>query len=211
MKRMDPVFERTCDLIDGELENWLQAVLGDILTSYDRLHLRDPLCTCLLELATNANKANMKHIFFLEKGWDIYDPQLYTERLKEFRDHVLHFESTVAYAEKAKQAGLYVRVSIHHSPAGLKIAVYNNLPVIPEDEKRIREKFLHALEYQNLVDFYRDYGDNSEGSGLGFALMVLMLRSEGIPPSLLRVGTDGGQTAARIEVPFHPGSAPQSQ
>ncbi len=199
---MLPSFEKVCELIDDELEQWLQDILHQVLNRYGKAHLKDPLCTCVLELATNANKANMKHVFFRERGWDIHELDAYPARLKEFRDRVLHYESTLEYARKARESGLFVKVHVAHSDEGVKIAVYNNLPVIPEDERRIREKFLHALEYRNLVDFYRDYGDHSEGSGLGFALMVLMLRSEGIPPSLLRVGTDGEQTAARIEVPF---------
>jgi hypothetical protein len=58
------------------------------------------------------------------------------------------------------------------------------------------------MMFDNLVSFYLEHGDDTEGEGIGFALSVLLLKGENINPALFRVGSFDGRTIARIEVPF---------
>ncbi|MBI3396615.1 MAG: hypothetical protein HY042_12310, partial [Spirochaetia bacterium] len=109
------------------------------------------------------------------------------------------------YSQRAKSLGFYVKIVFQHSPAGITVEVINNLPLISEDEKRIREKFAHAMKYDDLVSFYEDHHDNTEGEGLGFALNVILMKAESIDPALFRIGNVEGRTVARIEIPLGPG------
>jgi len=191
-----------CSDIGCDFEKRLKQAIQGILCVHGRADLDDLVVQCVLELATNATKANVKHLYFREKNWDIHDSRRYLERLEAFRAEVLHHEPMTIYSRRALDEGLSVRVVLEHDARGLKVEVINNLPIIAADERRIREKFRYAMKYESLLDFYMNHGDLSEGSGLGFALTVLILRSKNIPPSFLRVGMRGAETVARIEIPF---------
>jgi len=189
--------------VDQEIQERLKIILRRILARYDYSHLEAALFSCTLELAVNANRANVKTIYFEEKNWDLGDNIDYAERLRTFKQEVLSGNWLKTYGDKSAARGLVVRIRFNHSSDGLRIEVINNRPLHPEDEKRIRKKFSTATAYKNLVDFHRAHGtEESEGEGLGVALSVLILKSEKIPPSVLRIGSDGHQTMARIEIPF---------
>jgi len=189
--------------IDPELQERLKLILHNLLVHYDYSQLEGALFTCTLELAVNAARANVKTIYFEEMNWDMHESQKYTERVRAFKQKVLSHDWLKAYGEKVASRGLFVRIMFAHNADGLLIEVLNNRPLIHEDEKRIREKFSQVSKYENLVDFHRDHGsEENEGEGLGVALSVLLLKSENIPPSVFRIGSDGTQTMARIEIPF---------
>jgi len=187
---------------DKQTAETLRSALETLLNTHGRLHLGGVILPCILELATNARKANMKHAFFVENAWDILHDAEYQIHLARFRKEILNGESMWAWSEKATQIGLTVRIIFDYDEHGLRIEVVNNLPIIAEDERRIRERFALAMKYESLAQFYLDHGDTTEGEGLGFALAVLLLKNENISPSLLRVGCEGDQTVARLEIPF---------
>jgi len=189
--------------IDHEMEERLKTTLNLLLTHYDCMQLEGALFTCTLELAVNAERANVKTVYFEEKNWDLNDSQKYPERLHIFKEEVLSGDWLRAYGAKTAARGLYVRIVFAHSAEGLLIEVLNNRPLLREDERRISEKFSQIENYENLVDFHRDHGDElNEGEGLGVALSVLLLKSENISKSAFNIGSDGTQTMARIQIPF---------
>jgi len=47
-----------------------------------------------------------------------------------------------------------------------------------------------------------DNMDNTEGAGLGIALIMILLKNEGIDPNLFRIITHPDRTIARVEIPF---------
>lgn len=44
--------------------------------------------------------------------------------------------------------------------------------------------------------------DNTEGAGLGIALIMILLKSENIDPQLFRIMTREHETVSRVEIPF---------
>jgi len=189
--------------IDSETETQFRAMLEAALERYDRLHLSASLASCVIELASNAGKANLKRVFFEEQNWDIHDSGTYTDRLRKFKEGVLRKEWMLEYIGKAAERGLHIRIVLAHCEDGLKIEVINNLPILAQDERRLREKFQNAMQCETLFEFYRKHQlDDSEGEGLGLAMSVLLLKSESLPASLLRVGSHGNETIARVEIPF---------
>ncbi len=97
--------------------------------------------------------------------------------------------------------GLQVKIAVEHSEAGLRFEV-SNAPLTRFEEKRVREKFREGMRHDDLVSFYMSNADQQEGEGIGLALIVLLLKAEGIDPHLFRVGVRGGQTVARLEIPL---------
>jgi hypothetical protein len=189
--------------IDDKVQEKVAQIIHRLLGQYDRMHLADTVVPCTIELAINAAKANGKNAYFEQNNWDLNDAERYPARLQEFKRNVVKGERFHAYCEETAGRGFLVRITFKHSPAGLLIEVWNNRPLILEDERRIQMKFSQVQQYQNLMDLHRDHGsEDDEGEGLGIALSFLLLKAENIPLSLFRISSEGANTVARIEVPF---------
>lgn len=188
--------------MDEAAERQLLLTIEKILSRYNRETLKDALFACALELATNATKANMKHVFFADAGLDIQDEADYQKGIPKFKDTVLSKEWLAQYGDRAKALGLHVRMIFTHTPDGLRIEIINNRHILPQDEERIRQKFQQAMKYDSLADYFMDNADQTEGEGLGFAMNILLLKGENIAPNLFRIGREERGTVARIEVPF---------
>ena len=79
----------------------------------------------------------------------------------------------------------------------------NNTELLPAEETRIREKLALGEKYDDLMSYYMDNSDSTEGEGLGLVLSLILLKAENLDPSLFRIGTKNGLTFARIEIPFN--------
>lgn len=186
-------------------EKKLRGIIQHITEKFSASAVAEILFSCVLEMATNATKANMKFLFFRERGWDIRETEGYRDRLKEFKAQSRDRLWVSDYSRKAREIGLWVQILFTHLQTGLRVEVTNNLPLIPEDERRVREKLQLAQKYSSIMDFYQNHSDDSEGEGLGFAMSVIMLKQEKIDPELFRIGSDGKITTARVEIPFAAG------
>jgi len=188
--------------IDENIEKQLRLVIERILERYGKSAMYDTLFSCIVELATNGTKANMKHLFFKDLNIDIHNPEEYYRQLKVFKERMTDRQWVQEHSIKARELGFYVKIAFHHNSDGITIEVINNLPLLDEDEKRIRHKFSSAMKYDDIISFYNDHHDSTEGEGLGFALNVILMKAENIDPALFRIGNLKGQTVARIEIPL---------
>jgi hypothetical protein len=191
-------------MLNVSLSRRLEYVLQSLVGYYERPELGDCLHACVFELATNASRANMKHAFFLERGLDGNDPEAYRLGVREFKTQRENQGWHRRYRQQVKELNLTLEIIFRHCAHGLRIEVINNLPLRPQEERRIRDRFGEAMRASNIYEFFTDHGDDSEGQGLGFAMNVLFLRSENIDPGLLRIGSSDGRTVARLEVPLSP-------
>jgi hypothetical protein len=66
----------------------------------------------------------------------------------------------------------------------------------------LRDKIARTLKYDDLMQYYLDHSDETEGAGMGLALVVILLKGEGIDPQLFRVKSTDHDTIARIEIPM---------
>lgn len=190
------------DSAEQNPEQRLRAIIAQLLHNQIEGAVAEILFACIIELATNATKANMKYLYFQERGWDTFDEKDYSPRLREFKTQLHNRDWICDYARKAQEIGLWVQVLFTHMLNGIRLEVTNNLPLIPQDERRVREKMDLAQKYSSIIDFYHDHGDDVEGEGLGFAMSIMMLKQENIDPGLFRIGCDGKMTTARVEIPF---------
>lgn len=58
------------------------------------------------------------------------------------------------------------------------------------------------MMYDDIAQFYIDNADTSEGAGLGLALILIMLKGEGIDPNFFRIIIGEDSTIARLEIPL---------
>ena len=180
----------------------MRYALERLLARHSREDLYECLHACLVEILGNATRANMKYLYMREAGVDPADVERYRGALRDFKAERKERGWHRRYRRLARDAGLYVEVRFEQTAGGLRIFAENNLPLRPEDEARVRQRFAGAMVVSDLVEFYMSHADDSEGEGLGVALATLYLRAEGLDPALFRFGQSSGATFARIEIPL---------
>lgn len=188
--------------VNEKVEKYILRILKMILDKYSRGDLLEMLYTITKELAINGVKANQKRLFFDDRGLDIRNDADYLKGMEEFRQS-LNDSMNEAYGIKSRQKGIYVKIFVSHQPNGLCLEVENNTAIAPVEERRLREKMKKSMSYNDVAEFYMDNMDNTEGAGLGIALIMILMKSQGIDPSLFRIVTGQDRTTARVEIPFN--------
>lgn len=184
-----------------DVEGTLDKIVEKILGKYKRLDLKSLVYTCTKELAINATKAILKRIFFAENNIDINNVKEYNKGMALYKK-IMNENSSIDYGKKAKKKGLYVRISFLYDNDLLKIEVINNTEITTEEETRLRERLAKTMQYNDLMQYYMDNADDTEGEGMGIALIVILLKGENINPNLFRIYSENSQTIARIEIPI---------
>jgi len=187
--------------VNEKVEKYILHILGFILARYGRDGLIEMIYTITKELAINGVKANQKRIFFDELGLDINNAQDYEKGIRAFKE-AFSDEMNEVYGTKSRQKGLFVKIYLTHTESGLCIEVENNTAIAPTEEARMREKMKKSMGYNDIAEFYMDNMDNTEGAGLGIALIMIMMKGEGLDASLFRIVTQADRTIARVEIPF---------
>lgn len=188
--------------VNEKVEKYILQILTMILDKYSRADLVEMLYTITKELAINGVKANQKRLFFDDRGLDIRNDTDYQKGMEQFRQS-LNESMNETYGIKSRQKGIYVKIFIGHQPNGLCLEVENNTAIAPTEERRLREKMKKSMGYNDIAEFYMDNMDNTEGAGLGIALIMILMKSQGIDPSLFRIVTANDRTVARVEIPFN--------
>jgi hypothetical protein len=152
-------------------------------------------------MVINGTKANAKHIFLQELNINSAVEQDYDHGMHQLKKRISE-SFIIEYGQKAKNAGLNVKITFFHNDDGIRVEVTNNLTIIPADEKRLRLKLKEGMRYDDLASFYMANADNTEGEGIGLVMNLLLLKAENIDPALFRVATNNGYTTARVEIPL---------
>jgi signal transduction histidine kinase len=184
-----------------ETEKNIQYALSKILERHNKSDLYTPVYSSLKELVANAIKANAKYIL-IEEG-EIKDPDDIMEVVNKVRN-ILNEESLLLYGIKAKQYRLSTRIYLKPQATRLIIEVINNLPVPQKELERMRERIERSSHYDSIADFYLENPDPAaEGMGLGLSMVVVLLKSVGIPYTNFTLYTDfKSKTVARIIIPL---------
>lgn len=183
------------------IEKYILRVIGEILKKTNQDRFVDMVYTIAKELIINAVKANQKRIFFEEMGLNINNENDYVLGMENYKKRFSEL-MVEEFGKKCQQKGIKVIISFSYSMKGLCLEVMNNTPVIKAEENRLREKMKKAMQYNDIAEFYMDNMDNSEGAGLGIALIMILMKNENLDPSLFRVINRKEDTVARVEIPF---------
>lgn len=184
-----------------QFETFLLKIITEILNHLDQTKFIDMLYTITKELAINGVKANQKRVFFEDEGLDILNSEDYKIGLENYKKK---FSEKMAdeYGKRCLARGVFTSISFYYCQDGLTVEVKNNTPVIKDEEIRMREKMKKAMGYNDIAEFYMDNMDNTEGAGLGIALIMILMKNDGVDPNLFRIITNENNTVARVEIPF---------
>lgn len=155
----------------------------------------------VMELVGNAVKANLKRVFFRKHGYNLEDPEQYRLHLDEFK-HYYNGVPEEEYAAALRELGLSVSIDIDLDHQRLLIFVENNAVLLPEEEKRVRSKLASTREMKDILEFSVQFADETEGKGLGLAMIVLLIKDLGFDASFFRLYKKDDRTIARLEFPL---------
>ena len=187
---------------DDDTREQIKVVLDELEARLEIPALGSVLFHVLMELVTNAVKANLKRAYFHKNGHSFDDKASYENGLQAFKATYPELDKN-SFVEALDELDLVVTIDTDLDHDRLVIHVQNNTSLYPAEEQRIREKLSLAMEAKKLMDFYTYYGDDTEGHGLGLAMVVLLIKRLGYDPKHFRVFLKDGRTVARLEFPLH--------
>jgi len=176
--------------------NFIDKILQQYLNEVKRPNLLNQVAYCLHELAGNANRANAKRVYFMEKGLNIHCPDDYKNGLVTFRKET--FSQIDQFHIKQRKAGLYIKIDFHLEGEKLRIRVRNNTLLTAEEKMRIKGKFETMKEYRTIPDAYKVVEDPTEGAGLGIVMIIQLLYNLGFGSESLNIDTDETETIASL-------------
>lgn len=188
-------------LMDESVESELLTTLKEFEERLKIEGLSVTLFNVIMELVGNAVKANLKRVFFERHGFDSTDPDSYHRGIEQFTQNYRH-TNTEEYRRALKELELQVTIDMDLDSDRLLIHVRNNTVLLAEEERRIRTKLAQAMGTKDIMNFYIEFGDETEGKGLGLAMVILLIKDLGFDPSLFRVFHDNDRTIARLEFPL---------
>jgi hypothetical protein len=182
-----------------EIELWIETVLVLFLKEIKREEIKDYILYCVQELSVNAKKANTKRVYFLEQHLDITNLQDYVKGMKSFKRDTL--TNIRHYLELQKKSGLYIKIILQMKKNTILIEVRNNVEIAEYEILRIKNKLLLAHQFNSLEEAMAEV-DDSEGSGLGLIILILMMKKLGFSRECLKVEKEDQETVASIRIPL---------
>ncbi|MCW7487662.1 hypothetical protein EHR01_07240 [Leptospira mtsangambouensis] len=186
------------------LDENLVKVLDALTEKYKIPDLSAILFTIVKDLILNGFKANFKRIFFQENQLDIHSPTDYELGVRMYKSLILSGRGNT-FEPLAREKNLYVHLKIEHNETQIKFDVRNNTTLVRGEMQKIRNSLLHAQNYNDIMEYYIERGDNSEGEGIGIALCVILLKGEGLPTDQFRIYHEDGETIAQLNIPLKKG------
>ncbi len=196
--RREP-FTITFRYADRDLNMTIDGIFAKLLAIHDQLFILNSVISVMRELMGNAQKANAKRVFFTASGLDINNPEDYKKGMKTFRTHFMQKPDEMSGLLMKSDFTVCIDFSI--TDADISISVRNNAAVLPREMERIMLRIEKAKLYKNLLEAYNDIEDNSEGAGLGIALIVITLKNIGIDPSLFSIERGSSATTVSLRIP----------
>jgi len=170
------------------------------LTELGQERFLEPLAYCVKELIGNAQKANIKRMYFLEKDLAITDEKDYKIGMEQFH-HTL-MKNASRYIHKLKEKKLDVVVTFQVSGGTLFIKVRNNAEMTPNEQSRIYERIVRARAFSSFYEALNSRIDTTEGAGLGVLILLQTLKRFGLEEDAFSISSGNGRTVAHLTIPM---------
>lgn len=163
----------------------------------------DELNYILMEWITNANKANIKRIYFKSRGLDISNPSDYESGISGFSTAIQ--SGYDSFIKGFEELGLQTRVLFEMTTEVLRFSVINSACATAQEERRVRAVIANAGRIRNTIEAFERMADKLEGANLGTLTSILMMRRLGLTLDDYQFMPDRGrnETAVRVTVPVN--------
>ncbi len=150
------------------------------------------------ELLGNADKANIKRCFCEECNLDINNPIDYEAAMIDFKVEIS--SNLKHYRELQEKNRLYIKYNLSYIDGVISLKIINKATLTDDEKLKIRKKFERARQYHSIEEAYTTI-DQSEGSGLGIIIIVLMLKQIGLGPECFNIESKNGETISSVLIP----------
>jgi HD-like signal output (HDOD) protein len=178
----------------------MDRVIEVFLAELGQERFLEPLAYCVKELIGNAQKANIKRMYFLEKGLTITDDEDYKAGMEQFRRTIM--ENSPLYIQRLKEAKLEIIVIFQVSGSTLNITVQNNSQMLPHEQTRVYERIVRSRAFSSFSEALNNAVDTTEGAGLGVLILLQTLKRFGLEENAFSIESANGRTIARLTIPM---------
>ncbi len=186
--------------MDENLRLEINRTCEEVARRLGKETLGTPLYYSVMELINNAVKANLKRIFFKERGYLLDDPKSYQEGLEAFRAAFQEMKNR-QFSSRLKRNRLHVSVLISLDHTGILLEVTNNSRLLQEEYDRINEKLDTFARVDDIVDFYKEAQEEIEGKGLGILLILYLWRPCKITTEHFHIFNYKDRTVIKLHIP----------
>jgi len=193
-------FTLTTFTLPREAEAYIEEIVSIFLKYAGKEDLKDYIVYGVLELASNAKKANTKRVYFAENGLDISKNYDYSLGMENFKENTL--ANITHFVQLQEKNGLYIRLVLQLKGELIQIEIRNNAIAVNSELDRIRDRLARSRQYNSLDEVFSKVLDDSEGAGLGLIILVLMLRKIGLKEDCFEISSNEKETVARLRIPI---------
>lgn len=183
------------------IRDFLQEI-NEVLLIFLQACNKDKLMSCLAysssELLGNADKANIKRLFCKENNLDIHNSIDYEAAMIDFK---VEISSNLEHFRQLQEENhLYIKYELSCIDGVISLKVKNKAVLTEEEKARINRKIERAKLYHSMQEAFMTI-DQTEGSGLGIIIIILMLKQMKLGAECLRIESVGEETISSIEIP----------
>jgi putative nucleotidyltransferase with HDIG domain len=183
-----------------EIEVYIEQVIDAFLRYTNQIKLKEYVAYCVQELVINARKANTKRVFFIERGLDINDAEDYNYGMENLKKE--NMKNIDHYFQLQKEKGLYIKFILQIKRNMILIEIRNNIKLTKIEQIRIHDKIARSRQYNSLEEALAQKVDDSEGTGLGLIILILMLKKIGLDDEHFNFNSTDKYTSAAISIPL---------
>ena len=187
--------------LDHNSEMKIAEEIELFLTNLNKKYLKNELGYILKEIASNANKANMKRVHFNIKELNIMSEDEYEKGISSFREE-LSLNYHPLYTTSAKNYGYYVRLDFFTTKGYLVLSIVNNTTILPLEKERLLKKIQLTARFKSLDEALTDGLDTKESAGFGITLTIMMLRKLGLNENFFKLIENDKYTQIKIIIPL---------
>lgn len=186
--------------VSDDILVFLNSIMARVLAKYDLHYILYSMLAIIREIVVNALKANAKRVFFESYGFDINNAEDYIKGINAFKEKVIgDFEEI---REELTKSSYYINFNLDYKSNGLIFSVKNNAALLSQELVRINRRIALAMQKENFHELYEHIEDDTEGAGLGIALVVLSLKGMGLDLSCFKIKSNEKITAATFFIPY---------
>jgi HD-like signal output (HDOD) protein len=192
-------FTVTCKYADREFIMMVSGIYAKLLSAHDQLYILNSIISIMREVLANAQKANAKRLYFAINGLNITSADDYKNGMDRFKSDFIENPDKLSAA--LMKSDYSVAVDFGITDDEISIGITNNAAVLPREMERIRHRMEKAIAYNNLMEAYDEVLDETEGAGLGIALVMVTMKNIGINQSLFMIESGDHSTTAELKIP----------